>query len=299
MKELMILTVQSPKVFNFLYSNWVFTIPASLLIFSILMCIFSSDDFQTKIKRLYYTIFIFGYLIFIRYEDVTVWCKNGYFNLSSNVWSILFSMLVVLIIAMVIDNFIISGYVFKEFGLFGAKFIREETKQAVKEQDGYTMLLEKSYESLYYTLGQINQLFQEDKLIESLHNKTFSYTKQFTEVLKCYYEDIHQNVFVHVQIYNKHPDSVKKLISALDRKYHLTLTDRHKLHKCLSCDDLGASHYFDLGYTKIFVITAKPSLCSINEMLFISIESKKEINIYDFYPILCFLNYFEALISNF
>ena len=285
---------------KFLYSNWVFLFPAILTVFTILIWIFGSDRFLINIKRLFYCLYILGYLIFIRQVDVTGWCNEGPFHISSHISSLFLSMIVAFLIAMAVDNFIISGFIFKEFGIFGAKFVKEdkETQKAVIQYDDYSMVLEKSLESLYYTLDKIHKFFFDQQIIDSIKDHTFDYTKHFTDFLMDYYEYKSEKVYIHVQLYDTTPEVINKLVNAYTIKYDLRLYNRNILKKCLSNHQYGTSRYFGIGKTKLFIITANIRHSKENEMLLISIESRKEINIYDFYPILCCLNDFEIEVGN-
>ncbi|QUH21801.1 hypothetical protein [Alkaliphilus sp. B6464] len=286
----------TPHYFQFLYSNRIFIFPIVLLIYSIAAWKFGNDERKTNIKKIHYSLFVFAYLFFIRYEDVSTWCESGPMGITAPVWSYLLSILVTLLIAIAIDNFIISGYVFKEFGIFGAKFIRDATQQTVIQQNGYMLSLEKNLEALYSVLFKINELFSNPNIVGQVRNGRFNFSKHFRGILKHYYDFKDENVKIDVQFFRQDADNIKNIIEGYNIKYNLGFKDKRDLKNCLSNND-GANWYLDSKEYKVYVITTKVKHNNSNQLLLISIKSLDEINIYDMYPVLNFLHVFELEFS--
>ncbi len=281
---------------NYFKSDWLYLIPIVLLVYSLIMWIFGDNELQTNIKRIYYTFFLFLYLMFMKHVDVTKWCNSGPFGISPAIWSILLSLLVAFLIALIIDNFIISGYVFTEFGIFGAKFIKEETKRTVDVQHWYLLNLEKCLEALYDIFFYMYTLFNDPQIVAEIKEGTFDYPLHFTKILNNYYLLKSEFVHLNVKFYKTDKVGIKAITEDFAMRNRLNLMEKLQF-KAFINNQYGGSKYYKLNNEKIFIITAKVKHSKEDEMLMITIRSEKEINVYDLYPILSFLNYFELEIS--
>ena len=269
-----------PSCFKFLYNDWIFLIPIALIIYSVRIWYKAkgeTDKEKITVKRIYYSISIIIFLIVIRNENIYLWCKDGPMNINSDVWSHIVAMIIFLLIAISIDYFIISGYVFKELGIFGAKFIKEDTKEIVKENTKYHLALIKT----------INSLCDVPEYI----------SKYFKNILLFFYDIKDIDVDIDVYFY-EHKDS-ESIIKKYENQHIEKITSNHKknMKKCLESD--FSNKYFEIGKSKLFFINYQLEFENNNKkQLLISVRSEGDlIASTDIPPILNFLYFFMMQIS--
>lgn len=288
-----------PTYFNILYSNYIFAIPIIFFIYSIYAWHKYQDNFMTNIKRVYYSFALLMYFVFIRYENVSMWCIAAPLGIIPEIWSYLFSMIVAVLIAISIDNFIISGYVFKELGFFGAKFIREDikkdTKDTVIEQNDLILSLENNLELMYDIPLLIDSIFELNNVYDDISENFNSFTQYFSNILKTYYSLKNEIVSIEVSFYEY--DDIETIIKKYRTNFNGTITDKNikDLRKCLNGEIEGT--YLTLGDHRIYAISKTITLLSKNRELFISIKALDDVNVLDIYPIFNFLYIFMLKLS--
>lgn len=283
-----------PTYFNILYSNYIFAIPIIFFIYSIYTWHKYKDNFMTNIKRVYYSFMLLMYFVFIRYENVSKWCITAPLGMVPEIWSYLFSMIVAVLVAISIDNFIISGYVFKELGFFGAKFIREDIKKDTKDtvigQNDLILSLENNLELMYDIPLLIDSIFELNNVYDDISEDFNCFTQYFSNILKTYYSFKNEIVSINVSFYEH--DEIETIIKKYRTNFNGAITDKNikDLRKCLMGEIEGT--YLTLGDHRIYAISKTITLLSKNRELLISIKALDDVNVLDIYPIFNFLYIF-------
>lgn len=200
-------------MWDFISNNCEYILPIMFLIYSIIIWIKGNDELATNVKRIYYSMVVLCYIILVNTVDVSRWCDKGQFGISNIVWSYCVSIIITVVLAVLIDNFIISGFVFKELGFFGTKFIREETKKAVDVQYKYLLNLEGSLETLHKIPNKIQSIFSKPDVIKSIKEGSFDFVKEFTFLLQYYYSLKKIDADIDVLIYKCEKKDIDNIVS--------------------------------------------------------------------------------------
>ncbi|MBH1941041.1 hypothetical protein I5677_09070 [Mobilitalea sibirica] len=256
----------------------------------------TEDENITIIKRYYYTIIVLIYIIIIKFCDVPAWCSTGMFGITGEVWSYIILMIVTLLLAVILDSFIISGYVFKEFGFFGARFIRDVTQKTVELQKKYVLSLEGSLKTVYAIPKNIHDYFSDPDIRKKVLKGSFDFPKEFKKILKCYYGMKNIDADVDVFFYNISNEEIDKIVEDCTGVYSLKWSERKILKERLHNTN-GIRWYIDKKDYSVYLITIKYGPAP-EVMLMISIKSFNEANLLDSYPIYHFVYLIQMEINN-
>ncbi|HWT76212.1 MAG TPA: hypothetical protein VN258_16050 [Mobilitalea sp.] len=282
------------SIASFVNDFGIFIIPLILFIYCIAVCKIGLDKPKVNIKRFYYTFFILLYIIFIKTVDISKWCGEGPWKIRSDIWSNIVVLIAAVITAIIIENLIITGFAFKELGLFGTKFIKDESQNYLIDQRNYVYQLEYSLESLYEVSFKIRDMFLKKANITDLKSNKSSFCKAFKEILEFYYELKSENVVIHIRFYKQDENDINEIVEKLMSKNILKRREKVELKNDL-INNGKTSNYFSNETSNILVMTENVMHC--DERLLITIQSKDDIMMHDIYPIISFLNTFELEIS--
>jgi len=162
----------------------VYIFPIALIIYSVIIFTVTDYELISKIKRIYYAVMLLLFTIVLKNVDFTSVCETGLFGTSAKSWSIILVSIIGAIIIVLIDSYIISGYVFKEFGFMGTKFIRDETAETVKNQHDYIFSLESSIKAQYELIEKIKRDFAG---INSRRGKRLNFNEEIGKIIKEFY----------------------------------------------------------------------------------------------------------------
>lgn len=273
------------------FSSWLyFLIPAALIIYSICIAVIADVKWILKIKRIYYSLCTLLYIFMLKHINVIGICpKDGLFDISNKAWSIIIFTLIFFVSSIIIDNWIISGYVFKELGFLGTKFIREESKTVVAEQEGYTYSLENGITAMFETITEIRKLFENEDIMSEIKSNKFDFILRLSEVIEVYYKHRKLSVDINCETYvNSDIDSIVEDIVASNQ---LSLYKKIKLKKVLNKKDFI---YLENKTYNLMLVTEKSLVFNkTNDIILVKIRSIKEINLYDRYIIVDIVKYFE------
>lgn len=283
----------APKsTLEFFASSYYYIIPIVLILYAIGVAIFIEYELISKVKRIYYSVFILMYVAILKCVNLTGLCEKGLWGLSAKTWSVIVFSILALIAAILIDNYIISGYVFKEFGLLGAKFIKEETKQTVIEQGNYILSLEAGIQASFYTIDDIKALMKETNTIIKVRNRTFNFLDEVKKVLYLFYGYRNLDVNITVKLYDN--SNMNSIINDLTQQHGLKKKERSEVQNCLTEE---ISFYLNREKNNYFLITTKTNEYP-GKKIMLGIKSPKEINLNDQYIILNLIYTLELEVSN-
>lgn len=168
-------------------------------------CVFSSlysikSNLLFKIKRFYYALWFLLYAIMINHLNYDVFPEKEIFGLPVIIGLPLVLFIVGMIVAVLIDTFIISGTGFKEFSIFGAKFIKAEALENIEIQTKYVQLLSKKIEAEHICLQQLENYM--DKIIKKLNVEGLDFPIEYAELLKLY-ADNQRMIIIHLLFLRK------------------------------------------------------------------------------------------------
>lgn len=196
------------------FSPWTYYIlPIALILYAIIIAWKTDFDFMAKIKRLYYSVMIFALVIILKCVNLIGIGKEGLWGTTPKAWSVILFVIIYTIAIVLIDNYVISGYVFKEFGFFGTKFIKDDATETVKSQMGYINSLESSIKAQYEMIERIKT--DTERLAEDKLDFNVQIGKIITDFYTC------KNIDVQVETYNFDKGNYDAVIEKLTKQHDL------------------------------------------------------------------------------
>lgn len=264
-------------------------IPILLLTYSVCITIFTDIEWVFKMKRIYYSICTLFYIFMLKNINlIGISVEKGLFGTSNKVWSIIVFTIIFFLTSIIIDNWIISGYVFKEFGFFGAKFIKDETKITVVEQEDYIHSLENGIKGEFDVIDDVKKLFADGEVIGDIRTDNFDLIERFSEILRLYYKHRKVSVDVECQVYLR--DNIDNIVDELIDDNQLQLYKKHQIKRTLNKNE---TLYIENKKQNLLLVTTKSSVLNDESNLLIKVKSIKDINLYDRHIIVNILFYFE------
>lgn len=274
---------------NYFKSWWYFCIPAALILYSIAIAVFTEIEWVYKVKRIYYSISIFVYVIMLKNVNlIGIAGEKGLLGTSNKVWAIIVFTIIFFLVSIIIDNWIISGYAFKEFGFFGAKFIRDEANTTVLEQGDYIYSLENGITGSFQVVDDIKTIFKSEEVIEEIKSDKFDLAARFTGILSAYYKHRKLDADIDIQVYGANDiDQIRKDLKDANQ---LSFKDEIHVKGVLKNKE---TIYIEKKDYNLLLMSTESSILGNGDNLFIRIKSSKEINLYDRYIVINMLFYFE------
>lgn|GEM_PF-2962519 len=274
---------------NYFKSWWYFTIPATFILYSIIIAIFAEIEWVYKVKRIYYSISTLVYIVMLKNINlIGIAGEKGLLGTSSKVWAIIVFTIIFFLTSIIIDNWIISGYAFKEFGFFGAKFIRDEAKTTVVEQEDYIHSLENGITGIFEVIDDIKTLFKNEDIIEEIKSDRFDFTEKFTEIAHSYYKYRKLGADIDSEIYKI--SDIDRITKELKDFHQLSFNKGIQIKQTLKNSE---TIYIEKKDYNILVVSTKSNILGEDDNLLIKIKSSKDINLYDRYILINILFYFE------
>ncbi len=271
---------------DFFSSNYFFILPIIFLFYSIFIAIFSDFDRTSKVKRIYYSTMCIVFVIILRNVNLVGLCDKGLWGLTAQTWSVVVFSIMALIFTIFIDNYIISGYVFKEFGFLGTKFIKEETTETVKIQGDYICSLEKGIQSSYDCIDYFKERIVNANIKSNLTGK-FNFVNEFEILLVKYFEMKNIEVKVDVSTYTN--NQINLLVNKISQEFNLSRREISELKFRLEKD---ISYYFKRKDYEVYHLVATSEFFP-DKNISILIKYYSVCNLFDQYIIKNLLYYFE------
>lgn len=276
------------------FSSWLWYIPSiALILFSAIssLFIFKDDNIISKINRFYYSVCMLAYVLIVKNINLVSISSSSFLGIRPKFCSIITFTIIYFLIILLIDNIIISGYSFKEFGILGAKFIRDDTKATVIEQDEYIFSLENGFSALQDTFNYMETFFSEQQTKDDIKNSKFDYTLNLHDIIEHYYRKELLSVNIDFTIYDS--SDIKSTIIGICNKYTLSNKNMHKLKSGLS-NNSNSCCYINNTSFNIYIVPQKSShLNNPFNNIFIEIKSFKKLNVYDKYILSCIFKQYE------
>ncbi|WP_343001815.1 hypothetical protein [Intestinibacter bartlettii] len=206
-------------------SNYIYFFPIILIFYSAVPLIkkFLQSDYDIlDIRRFYYSFIFLVTIIVLKNVDLS-WISEdkGLFQLSGNAWAIIIFLTITVIVALIIDMWIISGDTFQEFSFLSAKLVKSDTKIALKNLETSVSLLEKNIKALYDSNRNIEELFTNDEIIKQIKNNSFNLIENFEDILVKYYKKSQLNVTVDINLVNDIQDELEAEIKKYNTSCNL------------------------------------------------------------------------------
>lgn len=272
-------------------SPLLYLIPGILLVYAILVAIFSEQEWEAKIKRIYYAAMFLLLGFIIQAYDFNALAETGLWGMTSEAWSIVLFSIIWFIVTLILDSFIISGFVFKEIGIFGTRFIKEETKQMVKQQGDYILFLEAGIQALDKIIEYMKEKLADKSVKDVLRKKSFDFLEEYEKFLVQFFNYRNLETLVEVQAFDS--DNYENLVSKIADTYNLKKSDIEEFYFSL---EHNLRYYTQNEHYEILHVVANSKLVK-NQSISITVRYKKdECNLNDQIFIKTILQHFELLL---
>lgn len=192
-----------------------------------------------------------------------------------------------LITAYILDILIITGIGFKEFSIFGAKFIKEETQNTLAIQQNYIDLFLERVHAAQKIISKMPFYMVEKGFKDLIASNQFSALHEFSLLLEKYFEA--QNNIISIDI-RRICDKEASKISEVARQYQLNKLQEQLLKYSLKND---RAKFFNINGKQLLIFPTASRIYP-NDTLLIILKSKNRILIEDQSLIISMFNAFEA-----
>lgn len=127
------------------------------------------------------------------------------------------------IVSVLIDTWVISGYVFKELGIFTAKLVREETKEAIESLETNVGLLERNIKASNSCNFYIKELFSQQEVCDDIESNNFDFIDKFRLLLLKYYKDSQLDITLEIKLYKN--EDIDNIVNSYKCIYNLNYRD--------------------------------------------------------------------------
>jgi len=260
--------------------------PVALIIYTIIIAIASNFEVISKVKRIYYAIMSLLFIFVLKNVDFMWVSKEGLWGTTPKAWSLILVSIIGMILIVLIDSYIISGYVFKEFGFFGTKFIRDETTETVKSQHDYIFSLESSIKAQFELIDKTKKDMADSG---KLKIKKLNFNEQIEKIISGFYAL--KNTETQVEAYNFKKGDYNLVVDKLTNDYNLNLYQIIKLKSRLKNNLLYYLKIKGCDYNMLHVVITSEFAPDFE--IGIAIKLYGECNLHDQYIIKNIIYYYE------
>ena len=247
----------------------------------------NKENLNIKIKRVYYSIILLLGVIILNTTNLSWICKEGLFGISKEGWSIIIFLIILLIIAIIIETCIISGYVFKEFGIFSARLVKEDTKEVIVNLDTTVGMLERNIKASNTCNLYIKKFLKKEDVHQDISDNKFDFIYNFKLVLLKYYRESQMDVTLEVELYKD--EDIIDIVNKYKGIYNLNKSERNDIEENLQ--GIGSISISKENFNVMFVTSESP-ICKDKRIL-TAIKTNDLITRYDEYIIENLLRSYE------
>ncbi|URZ04104.1 hypothetical protein [Clostridium felsineum] len=268
-----------------------YVIPIIFIIYALVAYKLSfSDETVSLFKKIYYIIWILAYIILVNHVELNKIPIKDSFGVPYNIWTLIIIFIIFLIVAYLLDIFILFGNGFKELSIFGAKFVKEETKEILDNQHKYLNLLIDKTKAENKILTGLKEYMNEENFKDKIINGKFYALNELDKIIMQYYNS--QNIDVRVEsvfIKDKKIDSSLICENKLTRMESLELKRYYKNSTSYFLEKKDESILF-VPYTSqiydndiLMIIKTDNNLMFEEQYMILNIITIYEINILNVY----------------
>ncbi|URZ05968.1 hypothetical protein [Clostridium felsineum] len=175
-----------------------YAIPIIFIIYAVISYKLSfSDEIISLFKKIYYIIWILAYIILVNHVELNKISIKDSFGVPYNIWTLIIIFIIFLVLAYLLDIFILFGNGFKELSIFGAKFVKEETKEILDNQHKYLNLLIDKIKAENKIITGLKEYMNEENFKDKIINGKFYALNELDKIIMQYYNS--QNIDVRVE----------------------------------------------------------------------------------------------------
>lgn len=188
-----------------------------------------SDEIAALVKKIYYIIWLAFYIIIVNHVPLDRIPIKDSFGVPSNIWTLIVLFIIFLLIAYLLDAFIISGCGFQELSIFGAKFVKQETKEVIDDQHKYLNLFINKAKAENKILMNLKQYMVNEDFRDKINTDNFNVIDELTKLIKQYYDM--QNLDVDVETALITDENLEETIDDIACNYDINRIDMVKLKR--------------------------------------------------------------------
>ncbi|URZ15488.1 hypothetical protein [Clostridium felsineum] len=268
-----------------------YAIPIIFIIYALVSYKLSfSDETVSLFKKIYYIIWILAYIILVNHVELNKISIKDSFGVPYNMWTLIIIFIIFLMVAYLLDIFILFGNGFKELSIFGAKFVKED-REAITIQQKNTQLFLKKTQAANTILIGLRKYIKENDFSGQIIKGKFHIIQELVKIIKKYYEIQYLGANVNVITVNNAKEDIEKLSS----NYNIDFVKRaelkrHYKHSNSYIIEQNNRNVLFIPYTSDIYVNEDRD----NKSMLVVIEAEKDLMLEEQYTIMSIITLYEA-----